>query len=146
MAKFALELREALLERVRVTTINARRQRVAAELILTDRRIVLNVETSDHGWAASFGLLGGLLAGLFTQDGLQKLTHEIRRDELAAVEVSGKRALRVTSKGEGYAKVWFDVEVKAPEALADRLRAWADARGVVVGPPGALPGGERLGP
>lgn len=125
MAKFAVEDGEEIVEQLAVTTTGQRRVEALGQLIVTDRRLVLSVSTADPRWGMSLGLLGSLI----TAAAGSKVTHEIRREAFASAEVIGKRTVRVASVGEGYARIWFDVDVQAPAQLAALLGEWAAAHG-----------------
>lgn len=136
MAAFVCEDGETVIDRVQVSTLGPRRFMVPGELVLTDRRVVLLVHSAGTQWiwAMMFGMLGGLLAGLLREPAT-KLTHQIRRDELAAAQVMGKRELRVRSQGEGYAMTFFDVTLGAPDRWAARLQHWAQGSATAQPPP-----------
>lgn len=124
MGGFVVEDGESILFRERVD--NVRDRHAACELIVTDRRVVL---TSFDTKAATrglmiFGALGGLLGGLLS-GATKQLTHQIRRDRFGSVEVTGKRDLRIDSAGEGYGKTFFEISIKQPQQLADRIHRWA---------------------
>jgi hypothetical protein len=131
VAKFILEEGEQVLDRLRVTTEG---RLLPGELILTDRRVVLEVDNTPGGLAL-FGLLGGLL-GLALRK--QAVSHQIRRADFSDVELTDKDELTVRNQGEGYGLVWFTVRpvgfatarTTAAIEWSDRLRAWATVRTV----------------
>jgi hypothetical protein len=117
VAKFEIESGERVIERLRVA--NTRDAHAACQLILTDRRIVLTALDTKPGFAQMFGLLGALF-----DRRAAKVSHQIQRDKLGDIEVTGKRDLKVSSSGEGYARQWFEISIKNPQLLADHIERW----------------------
>src|SRR5262245_611129 len=114
MARFVLEPGEAVTYRQMVG--NVRDSHAACELILTDRRIVLTATDTKPGWSSLFGFVGALLDRRPTV-----ISHQFRREDFDQVTTTGGRDLRVESKGEGYARVLFDISTKKPEQLVERI-------------------------
>jgi len=108
-----------------------------AELILTDRRVVLVPGADPRSPWFLGGVLGGLLGGLLAAGGA-RISHQIARDELGTAEVRGKRELWLRSKGEGYGMIHFEVKTSHAAVWAAQLNAWAATDGL----PAALSGRE----
>src|SRR5215813_6831855 len=123
MAKFVLEVGEHVVRREPVGVTGEGGVR-AGELILTDRRVVLQTERGDsrNVLAMLFGFLGGVVSALASP---MHVSHQIRREDFASVERTGKLTVKVRSTGEGYAMTWFEFSTRKAEAWADQLHRWA---------------------
>lgn len=134
MATFELEHGEQIIHREPITTPDGRRVLMPGELILTDRRVVVVAEKASglRQLMMMFGGVGGLFSGLAARTAM---THEIRREDYADAELTGKRQLRVRSKGEGYTMTYFDVVTPGAASWPGRLHAWAVATASGAAPP-----------
>jgi hypothetical protein len=114
---------ETVLERAQVTDVGRAQNthKTIGELVLTDRRIVVTLSSTNGAWG--FGVVGALLNAAFGER--TRIEYQIRRDEFGEVEVTGPKELKVRSKGEGYAMSWFEVRIKDPDEWAQRLHRWA---------------------
>lgn len=141
MARFELESGEAILERVPCTTPEDG-ETFEGELILTTRRVVLlrskvraPMMPLAQGTLMPFTPDRGLLDMLTRLFSKKRMTHQIRREDLASVEPCD-RGLRIRSDGEGYAMTWFDVRTHSDDAWLRRLREW---RGMPAAAPSISP-------
>jgi hypothetical protein len=119
MAKFELQAGEQEIERVRIA--NLTKKRGPAKLILTDRRIVV-IDSSNPGWTAIFGLLGGLFAAATSDTRIQ---YKVDRGSLERIDVFGSRGLVLHTHGEGYAAQHIQINnIADAERWKDRLMVW----------------------
>src|SRR5262249_32378840 len=127
MARFELEEGERILRREPVSSVDGNGKSTPKLLILTDRRIVLASDGSSAPLTGALfgGALGGLLGGLWSAAKGDTLVAQIERADFAEVEVTGKKSLKVRSRGEGYAMSWFEVTLKKPDEWVERIGAWA---------------------
>jgi hypothetical protein len=93
-------------------------------VILTDRRVVMLVARRSPVWR---WFLGPILARLAEEAAPLELTHQIDRDDFAAVEQEPHRSMiSFHSKGEGYGHISFVVYSQTPFVVwQQRMHHWA---------------------
>jgi hypothetical protein len=97
--------------------------RVPGFVILTDRRVVAQVAKKSPmlGW-----LLGPVLSRMAQATAPLEMTHEIDRDDFAAVEAEGRQMISFHNKGDGYAHISFAVYSQTPfDVWQQRMHQWA---------------------
>jgi hypothetical protein len=101
-------------------------KRLPGRLIVTNRRLVMLLERKSSGLAMMLApWIGALGMAAMGQLGSLELTHEIEREDFAAVELEGRKMMSFHSKGEGYAHISFVVYSRTPfEVWQQRMHQW----------------------
>jgi hypothetical protein len=141
VAKFVLEVGEATIGKYAVNLIEAAK-RVSAELVITDRRLVVSVVPGGDRSIGVFGMLGGVFAGLL--GGLadaargERVAYTIRRDKMESVEAGERKLIVFHDSGEGYAHTSFAIESKESFSVwQERMHRWAAGESHVASLPSA---------
>lgn len=99
-------------------------KRASGFLVLTDHRVVLLVG-KPLPWV-SWWFLEPMLARIAQQTTRLEMTHQIDRDDFAAVEAEERQMFSFHSKGEGYGHISFVVYSQTPFPVwQQRMHQWA---------------------
>jgi len=124
MARYVLEPGEVELLKELVEGIRGQ-DRVEGRVILTDRRLVVQIAKTSPTLGWLLGLFTSMRRPVAVDVGPLEVTHQIDRDDFDSVESHGQQLISFHSKGEGYGHISFAVYSMTPfEVWQRRMEAW----------------------